>query len=442
MIVRQDDTTIELSNGISIECRPCSFRKLRGLTFVGACCDELAFWYQDSSYANPDVEVVSSIRPGLLTTGGPLLLVSSVYGKSGVLYDNWRKFYGSDDPGTLVAYGTSKDFNPSLPQDEIDAALAEDRPRNAAEYLSEWRADLETFVPREAVNACVARGVFERTPERRITYFGFVDPAGGFGGNSMTLAIGHKSFGGETVVIDCVREQRPPFSPEAVIQEFAAVLKSYRINKIFGDKFAGGFPPEQFRHFGIMFEQSAKAKTDLYCDLLPLINSRRVDLLDNQRLIAQLCSLERRTTRGSGRDVIDHPPNGHDDLSNAVAGCASGCLSDRASQYRRFLKSFSSDDDEFLRSSSVRAHAPASARHAVLASLAPLACTSAGVLSYFSCSKRGPSLTATASCNCTCERQPVTAAAPSRRDRSGCRSEPRVARRRAARCRHGTVRGC
>jgi hypothetical protein len=32
--------------------------------------------------------------------------------------------------------------------------------------------------------------------------------------------------------------------------------------------------------------------------------------------------LERRKTR-AGRDSIDHAPNGHDDVCNAVAGCAS-----------------------------------------------------------------------------------------------------------------------
>jgi hypothetical protein len=42
-------------------------------------------------------------------------------------------------------------------------------------------------------------------------------------------------------------------------------------------------------------------------------------LLDLRRLTAQLCGLERRTTRG-GRDSIDHAPGGHDDLANAVAG--------------------------------------------------------------------------------------------------------------------------
>lgn len=52
---------------------------------------------------------------------------------------------------------------------------------------------------------------------------------------------------------------------------------------------------------------------------MPAINSRQVELLDDAKLIAQLCSLERRTARG-GRDSIDHAPAAHDDLVNAVAG--------------------------------------------------------------------------------------------------------------------------
>ena len=44
----------------------------------------------------------------------------------------------------------------------------------------------------------------------------------------------------------------------------------------------------------------------------------RIELLDDPRLIAQLCSLERRTARG-GRDSIDHPPGQHDDLANVAA---------------------------------------------------------------------------------------------------------------------------
>ena len=60
-------------------------------------------------------------------------------------------------------------------------------------------------------------------------------------------------------------------------------------------------------------------QSDLYRDLLPAINSRMVDLLEDARLFVQIVGLERRTARG-GRDSIDHAPGAHDDLANAVAG--------------------------------------------------------------------------------------------------------------------------
>ena len=96
-----------------------------------------------------------------------------------------------------------------------------------------------------------------------------------------------------------------------------------RIFKITGDRYAGEWPREQFRKLGIAYEPAAKPKSDLYRDLLPIINSRRVDLLDHSRLVNQLVSLERRTARG-GRDFIDHAPGAHDDIANAVAGCVAG----------------------------------------------------------------------------------------------------------------------
>src|SRR5262245_52888262 len=49
------------------------------------------------------------------------------------------------------------------------------------------------------------------------------------------------------------------------------------------------------------------------------MKSVRVPLLNHTRLQNQLVSLERRTTR-VGRDLVDHPPGGHDDVANAAAG--------------------------------------------------------------------------------------------------------------------------
>jgi hypothetical protein len=158
--------------------------------------------------------------------------------------------------------------------------------------------------------------VAERAPERRHRYIGFVDPSGG-AADAFTLAIAHRE--NDTAILDAVRERRPPFSPEQVVEEFCDLLKRYRVTKVRGDRYGGEWPREQFRKYGINYEPGTKSKSELYLDLLPALNSGGVDLLDIPRLISQLANLERRTARG-GRDTIDHPPGSHDDVANAVAG--------------------------------------------------------------------------------------------------------------------------
>ena len=138
--------------------------------------------------------------------------------------------------------------------------------------------------------------------------------------DSFGLAVAHRDGGG--VVVDCVRETRPPFLPEAVIAEYAAVLKSYRCSKVVGDRYGGEFPREQFQKRGVRYEVSAKVKSELYVDFLPLLNSGSVLLPRSDRLVSQLASLERTTARGTGKDSIDHPRDQHDDLANVVAGAA------------------------------------------------------------------------------------------------------------------------
>jgi hypothetical protein len=227
----------------------------------------------------------------------------------------------------LVVQGAAREFNPTLPQGVVDRALERDHAAGSAEYLALFRADIESFVAREAVEAVVDVGVRERAPVAAVWYSAFTDPSGG-SADSMTLAIAHREKD-DTAVLDCVREVRPPFSPEDVVEEFSALLKSYRVTTVTGDRYAGEWPRERFRAHRISYEVGAKVKSDIYRDVLPAINSGRVRLLDHPRLVGQLCSLERRTSRG-GRDSIDHPPGAHDDVANSVAGaliCAAESIS-------------------------------------------------------------------------------------------------------------------
>lgn len=320
LIANRTADTLDLANGISIEVRAASFRRLRGVTCVAAIADESAFWHSDETSANADTEILNAVRPSLATTGGLLAVISSPYAKRGQVWNTYRRHFGPDgDPRILVAQATSRYMNPTLPQSVVDRALARDHAAASAEYLAQFRNDVAAFVPFEVVVGCVDSDAVERPPEARWRYFGFVDPSGG-SSDAMTLAIGHRE--GAQVVIDATREIRPPFSPESTVTDFARLLKSYRVGTVFGDRYAGEWPREQFRKHGVTYAISPKPKSDLFRDLLPLLNASTITLPKNDRLVAQLVGLERRVSR-SGRDSIDHGPGQHDDLANAVAGVAS-----------------------------------------------------------------------------------------------------------------------
>lgn len=325
----ENDTaeSIELAKSAVIEVGTASHRSIRGYTVAAALCDELAFWPTEDSAA-PDVEILAALRPAMATIPNAMLLcASSPYARRGALWDAFRRYFGKDDPMVLVWKAPTRVMNPSVPQRVIDGAIERDPASAAAEYGAEFRSDVESFVTREVVEAAITPGRFELPPNRGVWYVAFTDPSGG-SADAMTLAIAHLDRKTNCAVLDAIRERRPPFSPDAVVQEFAGLVKSYRVQRVRGDRYAGEWPRERFRAHGIQYEPAEKPKSDLYRDLLPLLNSGRAELLDHPRLAAQLCGLERRTARG-GRDSVDHPPNGHDDLANAAAGALAHAVSGR-----------------------------------------------------------------------------------------------------------------
>jgi hypothetical protein len=317
MIDEQTAETVTLNNRVVIEIATASFRVTRGYTFAAVLADETAFWRSDDS-ANPDVEIFAALRPGLATIPGAMLLnASSPYRKRGVLYSTFSRHFGKDDSRVLVWRGTTLEMNPALDPQIVQDAYEDDPESASAEYGAEFRSDLSDFIPRDVIDACTMMGRFEIAPARGRHYLAFIDPSGGTGSDSMTLAIAHQE--GDRSILDAIREVRPPFSPEAATSDFAAVLRAYGVTRVTGDRYAGEWPRERLRTHGIQYDLSEQPKSDIYRDCLPLLNSGRAELLNLPRLAAQFCGLERRTSR-SGRDSIDHAPGGHDDIANVAAG--------------------------------------------------------------------------------------------------------------------------
>ena len=99
----------------------------------------------------------------------------------------------------------------------------------------------------------------------------------------MTLAIAHVDENG-VGVLDLLREVKAPFSPEAVVAEFAQELRRFHISEICGDAYAAGWSREAFERHGLSYTTSERNRSQLYLELLPLLTSDQVRLLDHPGL--------------------------------------------------------------------------------------------------------------------------------------------------------------
>jgi hypothetical protein len=311
--------TISLKNRIDIRIQAASFRTVRGITAIGAIAEECSMWMSDES-KNPDREILAAVRPSLATTGGTLFAIGSPHARRGETWGTYRRHYGPEgNPAILVANGPTHLFNPTIKQSVIDRAFEDDPQVAASEWGGRFREDLESYVSPEIVDACTSRGVRQVPFDPCITYTAHTDPSGG-GQDSFALSIGHVADG--VGVLDLLLERRPSFpigGPVAIVEEFCAALKTYGLYAVTGDRFAKGFTAESFRENGVEYIEAGMPSSDYYAGFLPILNSGRVQLLDNKRLATQLCSLERRQSRIGAKDAIGHPFGGHDDVALVVA---------------------------------------------------------------------------------------------------------------------------
>jgi hypothetical protein len=324
-----------------LEVATASYRTVRGRTLAGAIVDESAFLRADDS-ALPDKELVRALRPGLLTLHGLLLVISSPHRKVGILYDAHRKYFGNDNQDRgLYIQASSRDLNPSLDEQSIAEAMEDDPAAALSEYGGHFRADLQGFLDDATVDGAIVQGRRMLPRSLKCKHVAFADPSGGRG-DSFTLAIAHQEPAPEgkqagRVVLDVLQAEPPPFDPETVVSSMAAILKSYGLQEVHGDQYAGEWVPAAFRRFGITYRPSELTRSEIYLEVLPLFSQGRVELLDLPVLRTQLLLLERRT-RAGGRDSVDHPRGAHDDHANAAAGALRLAAPAKIIQPTRFVR--------------------------------------------------------------------------------------------------------
>jgi hypothetical protein len=316
MVVAWRADEIELNNSIIIAVKTSDYRTIRGVTVICAICDEVAFW--DSQGVNPDKEVFAALRPAMATIPeAKLLVISTGYAMTGVLFDMHKEFFGKDDDEILIWQASSLTMNPTLSESMIQRELEKDPQAARAEWGGLFREDIEAAFTLEMIESCIIPDRVQLPATAGVAYVGFTDASGGRRDHWVT-AVAHAH--GEKIILDAIHATKPPFSPADTAKDHADFLKSYGITGITGDAYAGEWPREQFAKNGVGYEVSEKNKSQLYLELIPALTSKKVELLDNDKLKNELRRLERRRGR-SGKDSIDHPAyGGSDDIANSVAG--------------------------------------------------------------------------------------------------------------------------
>jgi hypothetical protein len=314
LVERTNKDQIDFTTGSRIEVHTCSYRSLRSYSMAAFIGDEVSFW-RDDNYANPAGEVLRAVRPSLASLDGWLLLSTSPYARQGLVYETAEEHWGSNS-STVVMRAPTTALNTNISRHVIERDFRLDPESAKAEWLGLFRGDMESYVPAHLVDQATDPGVEVREYDSENSYKAFLDPSGGVS-DSMTVAIIHRES--DYAVLDLVLEVAPPFSPRDVVADFARVLRSFDLYEVISDRVGGVWVAQLFEEEGIIIRAEAQPKSSIYAELLPLLSSGRVRLLDDSTLRKQILGLERRPGSG-GREIIDHASGAHDDVINSAAG--------------------------------------------------------------------------------------------------------------------------
>ena len=311
----QSDRII-LKNGIEIQVGTSDYASVRGRTVLAAVLDEASFWPHDQL-----TEVLRALRPSMATQpDAMLLIITTIYAANGPAYDVFRE-WGKDDPRRLVVKGTTRDFNPTVSEEFIKAELDKDPHGAGAEYMTIPRSDLETFLDAALVDSATRSSPRElpfavTNPQGgHYSYFAGLDVSGGRG-DAAAAAVSRTD--GERVAVCATRRWPAPHDPLEVAKQVAAFLKSYHLMSATADNYAAEFATASYREAGVHLQPADFSRSESYLYMLPLFTTGRIEIPDEPTLRTELLGLQRRTGR-SGKDAVDHPPHGHDDLANATS---------------------------------------------------------------------------------------------------------------------------
>jgi hypothetical protein len=303
---------------VTLECLPATRggSAVRGRSLVGAIMAECAFFYDADGYVVSDVEIYRAIAPRIVE-GGQLLIASTPWAETGLLYELWRDNYGQPTTA-LVAHAPTILMNPSKAEEVARETLRD--PINAArEFGAEFMsAGAGQFFDSHSIEVCSRLG----KPSEGSS-FGGGDLA--FRRNSAALVIVRRSGNdlGVVELLELVPQKHIPLTPSRVVKAFVDVLIRNGCREIVLDSHQIDFASEAFQRAGIVVVEAPsgnEGKVESYMQTRTALDETRLSLPPDERLLGQLKRVVSKPQPGGGLAITSplRADMSHGDLVSAL----------------------------------------------------------------------------------------------------------------------------
>jgi hypothetical protein len=286
---------------------------------VGAALDEAAFFRDEQSTVN-DVEVYKALAPRVMP-GGQLVIASTPWAESGLLYDLFQQNYGRPKGALAVHAPTTLLRNDPHVVEQVERERQRDPENSAREFDAEFMAAGSGFF----FDGHAIDRAFEAYAERNS--HGTCTVAA-----DLAFTSDHSAFaavapdGASYRLVDCFTmrpERGKPLAPSAVMKSLTAFARQYGAEAVFADCHYVEVVRETLNLAGISFTDAPagqQGKTDQYSAARSLFNEGRVKLPPVPGLAAQLKAVVSRPTPGGGLKISSprKAGSGHGDLVSAL----------------------------------------------------------------------------------------------------------------------------
>lgn len=320
---------------VAIEALPASAggKSLRGRSLIGAGLDEFAFFRDSDSVIN-DEEIFKAVAPRIVP-GGQVLIVSTPWSESGLLYTLFEENWGR--PTTALAVHAPTTL--LRPDKRTTGMVAREKKRDPENHRREYMAEFMSTSGSQFFDTRTVDAAFERWEKERPKegYAALATTTGadlGFtSDHSAFAAVGEQDGTYRSQDYEVHRpEKGKPLKPSEVMSSLVAFAKRNYSDTVFGDVHYQDLVREHASNAGLSFVQApagAEGKLDQYSKVRALLAEGRVSLKPIDGLREQLLGVTKKPTPGGGMQISQKrsKTGGHSDLASALVLALWACNS-------------------------------------------------------------------------------------------------------------------